>query len=66
MLEVRAHDTNPSLATPQEVSAYLQIPVRRLQTWRYQDTGPRAVRPGRHLRYRWSDVEAVAGPNACK
>jgi hypothetical protein len=34
--------------------AYLQVPVKTLYTWRYKD-GSSPV--GRHLRYRWEDVE---------
>jgi excisionase family DNA binding protein len=44
--------------TPTEVATYLQVPVRTLYTWRYQRKGPRAHRVGRHLRYRWEDVES--------
>ena len=46
------------LATPTEVAAYIQVPVRTLYTWRYQRKGPRAHRVGRHLRYRWEYVES--------
>ena len=46
------------LATPTEIAVYLQVPVRTLYAWRYQRKGPRAHRVGRHLRYRWEDVEA--------
>jgi excisionase family DNA binding protein len=46
------------LATPIEVAAYLQVPVKTLYAWRYEGKGPRAHRVGRHLRYRWEDVEA--------
>jgi excisionase family DNA binding protein len=46
------------LATPIEVSAYLKVPVKTLYASRYEGKGPRAHRVGRHLRYRWEDVEA--------
>jgi excisionase family DNA binding protein len=46
------------LATPIEVAVYLQVPVKTLYAWRYEGKGPRAHRVGRHLRYRWEDVEA--------
>jgi excisionase family DNA binding protein len=46
------------LATPIEVAAYLQVPVKTVYAWRYEGKGPRAHRVGRHLRYRWEDVEA--------
>ena len=32
------------LATPIEVAAYLQIPVKTLYAWRYEGKGPRAHR----------------------
>ncbi len=46
------------MATPAEVADYLQVPVKTLYQWRYRGDGPRAFRVGRHLRYRWEDVEA--------
>ena len=46
------------MATPADVADYLQVPVKTLYQWRYQGKGPRAYRVGRHLRYRWEDVEA--------
>jgi len=46
------------LATPSEMAAYLQVPVKTLYTWRYQGKGPRTHSVGRYLRYRWEDVEA--------
>ena len=45
------------MATPAEVADFLQVPVKSLYQWRYQGHGPRAHRVGRHLRYRWEDVE---------
>jgi predicted DNA-binding transcriptional regulator AlpA len=54
------------LATPEEVAEYLQIPLPTLYTWRARAVrlrkphlrGPVAITVGRHLRYRWSDVDA--------
>lgn len=46
------------LAHPNEVAAYLGVPERTLQTWRYFNKGPRYSRTGKYVRYRWSDVEA--------
>jgi excisionase family DNA binding protein len=45
------------LGTPPEVAAYVNVPVKTLYQWRYAGGGPRAIRVGRHLRYRWADVE---------
>ena len=41
-----------------ELATYLEVPVKTLYGWRYRREGPPAFRVGRHLRYRWSDVQA--------
>lgn len=46
------------LASVDEVSAYLAVPVQTLYTWRKRDTGPKGFRVGRHIRYYWADVDA--------
>lgn len=45
------------LLTAQDVADYLGVPVATLYTWRYRGDGPPGFRVGRHLRYRWDDVE---------
>lgn len=45
------------LATPPQVSEYLGVPVPTLYQWRHRGVGPRVRVVGRHLRYRWEDVE---------
>ena len=45
------------LVNVQELADYLDVPVKTLYAWRYRREGPPAFRVGRHLRYRWSDVE---------
>jgi predicted DNA-binding transcriptional regulator AlpA len=48
-----------SLATPQEVAAYLKdYSVATLKDWRRKGTGPRYIPIGRHVRYDWADVRA--------
>jgi excisionase family DNA binding protein len=48
-----------SLATPEEVAAYLNgIPVKTLAKWRSEGTGPAYMKVGRHVRYRLADVVA--------
>jgi hypothetical protein len=42
----------PPLLTPQDLAAFLRIPVKTLYQWRYQGIGPTAIRVGRHLRCR--------------
>jgi excisionase family DNA binding protein len=51
-------ETLKPLASTPEVAAYLGVPVQTLYVWRTKSAGPRAVRVGKHLRYRWADVEA--------
>lgn len=46
------------LLAPDDVAAFLGVPVTTLYQWRYKGTGPRGLRVGRHLRYRQSDVDA--------
>ena len=45
------------LLSPEEVAAFLGVPVKTLYQWRYKGGGPRGLRVGRHLRYRPADVE---------
>src|SRR5207249_3070980 len=45
------------LGEPSEVAAFLKIPPKTLAQWRYLGTGPRWSKVGRHVRYRWTDVE---------
>ena len=46
------------LLTVDEVAALLQVPKSTLYYWRYQRQGPPAVRIGRALRYRTTDINA--------
>jgi excisionase family DNA binding protein len=46
-----------ALATVGEVAAYLRVPPKTVYQWRYSGLGPPAYRVGRHLRFRWEDVE---------
>ena len=47
------------LGTTEEVAEYLGgVPVKTLEMWRYKGTGPKYMRVGKYVRYRWSDVEA--------
>lgn len=55
---IDAMDSNDRLLTVQELAEYLGVPVATLYQWRYRNDGPRGFRAGRHVRYRWSDVEA--------
>ena len=44
-------------ASPQELADYLEVPVKTIYSWRHRNKGPRGFRVGKHLRFRWHDVE---------
>ncbi len=46
----------PLMKVPQ-VAEYLGVPVQTLYDWRMRKRGPKAIKIGRHLRYRREDVE---------
>lgn len=46
------------LASPEELSDFLGVPVKTLYQWRHRGTGPKVTKVGRHIRYRWKEVEA--------
>ena len=46
------------LLSPDDVAAFLGVPVTTLYQWRYKGVGPRGLRIGRHLRYRQDEVDA--------
>ena len=45
------------MLTSEELSEYLQVPVKTIYEWRTNKTGPTAYRLGKHTRYRYSDIE---------
>nr|WTB30647.1 helix-turn-helix domain-containing protein [Streptomyces sp. NBC_00830] len=47
-----------ALASAEEVSAYLGVPLATLYAWNHRRQGPTAHKVGRYLRYRWAEVEA--------
>ncbi|MGW1801911.1 helix-turn-helix transcriptional regulator [Streptomyces sp. NPDC001984] len=46
------------LATPQELADYCGVPIGTIYQWSSRGGGPKFIRVGRHLRARWSDIEA--------
>lgn len=50
-------DDSDRLLSVDELADYLGVPAKTLYAWRYRREGPRGFRVGRHLRYRWSDVQ---------
>lgn len=51
--------TSP-LLTAKEAAEYLRVHVDSLHRWRYLRTGPKALKVGRELRYRVSDLDEWA------
>ena len=49
-------DLEPLLSA-QKLAEFLHVPIATIYAWRYRQQGPPGFRVGRHLRYRWSDVE---------
>ena len=45
------------LWTEQEAADYLQVAVGTLRRWRAEGSGPPALRVGRNVRYRRSDID---------
>ncbi|HEX2403295.1 MAG TPA: helix-turn-helix domain-containing protein [Acidimicrobiia bacterium] len=50
-------DRDDRLLTIEELGAYLAVPTATLYNWRYLGKGPPGFRVGRHVRYRWRDIE---------
>lgn len=46
------------LIGPDELAGWLGVPRSTVYAWRYEGKGPPAIRVGKHLRYRPSEVEA--------
>jgi excisionase family DNA binding protein len=46
------------MLTPQELAAFLAVPVATVYRWNSEGTGPRRVRVGKHVRFRRADVDA--------
>ena len=49
------------LLTVEDLATFLDVPIKTLYAWRYRGEGPVGFRVGRHIRYRWSDVEQWIG-----
>jgi len=50
-------DQLDQLLTAQDLAGYLEVPVATIYAWRHRRQGPPGFKVGRHLRYRFSDVE---------
>jgi excisionase family DNA binding protein len=52
-----SHAPGRPLATRREVARFLGVPEGTVEQWGSRGGGPAYIRVGRHVRYRWSDVE---------
>jgi len=50
------HEKPQMLGTIAEVAEVLGVPQHTLDVWRSRGKGPAYIKVGRHVRYRWSDV----------
>ncbi|HEY7583071.1 MAG TPA: helix-turn-helix domain-containing protein [Acidimicrobiia bacterium] len=50
-------DRHDRLLSVTELADYLGVPVTTLYQWRYRREGPPGFRVGRHIRYRWQDIQ---------
>lgn len=50
--------TDVEFLKPKELAERLRVPLSTVYSWNYKGTGPPFVPCGKHIRYRWSDVEA--------
>jgi excisionase family DNA binding protein len=48
----------PELLTVPEIAAYLGVPISTIHFWRGRNQGPPALKVGRHLMFRATDVAA--------
>lgn len=51
------------LLTSDELRLRLKVSIETVRWWRKQGKGPRALKVGRHVRYRESDIEAWLARN---
>jgi excisionase family DNA binding protein len=53
----RAVEALDPLLTVEDLADYLGVSITTLYQWRYRQQGPTGFRVGRHVRYRWADVQ---------
>ncbi|MGH7358772.1 MAG: helix-turn-helix transcriptional regulator [Acidimicrobiia bacterium] len=53
----KASPVPDALIGPDELAAYLHVPIKTIYEWRYLGTGPPGYRVGRHVRYRLNDID---------
>jgi excisionase family DNA binding protein len=53
---VSSENLLPELLSTEDLAAYLGVPVSTIHYWRWKEQGPPALKIGRELRFRASDV----------
>jgi hypothetical protein len=59
----QAMDTRSALATPPEAADYLQLKEQSLRRLRMEKRGPKFIKVGGRIRYRWEDIDAWLAAN---
>ena len=49
------------LLTAKDLAVFLDVPLKTLYAWRYRGEGSIGFRVGKHIRYKWTDVERWIG-----
>lgn len=52
------------LASPKELAEYTGVPIKTVYEWNLKGHGPKVLKVGRHIRYRWADIEDWLDRNA--
>ncbi len=50
-------DRNDRLIGIDELAEYLEVPKATVYGWRNRRVGPPGFRVGKHVRFRWTDIE---------
>jgi predicted DNA-binding transcriptional regulator AlpA len=48
---------DPSLRTAEDLAEMCRVPLSTVYAWRHTGNGPRALRIGKYLRYRQTDID---------
>lgn len=56
----------PETAIPAQVAEFLHTTVENLAQHRYRGTGPKFIKAGRRVLYRWADVNAWLDANTAE
>jgi hypothetical protein len=66
MADLMAVPADIDTASPTQVAAVLGTTEAGLAQMRYRGTGPRFIKRGRRVLYRWNDVRSFLNENTCQ